>query len=330
MKKVFKKVSPGKAGKASKGTQNIVKSVMQSDQVPFHNIDINESLARKLVVTQFPQWADLPIKSVKFGGWDNRTFRLGEKMSLRLPSAAPYAAQVEKEQHWLPKLAPFLPLPIPTPLAMGNPDKNYPWHWSIYQWIEGENATIESIEDLQEFAITLAHFLAALQNIDSAGGPKLGRHNFFRGGSLNIYDAETRTALIALSGKIDTDLATEVWEGAIRSKWHSKPVWLHGDVAPSNLLVKNGRLNAIIDFGCSGVGDPACDLTIAWTLFSGASREAFFTALPLDGATWARARGWALWKALITLAETIETDIHKSKNAKYRINEVLEDYKRAK
>jgi aminoglycoside phosphotransferase (APT) family kinase protein len=303
---------------------------MQPDHGPTKNNDINERLVRQLLSAQFPQWENLVIKPVEFDGWDNRTFRLGENMSVRLPSAEWYAAQVKKEQHWLPKLAPLLPLSIPVPLAMGHPDKDYPWHWSVYQWIEGENATMERITDLQEFAITLAQFLIALQQIDSTGGPPPGEHNFFRGGPLSVYDSETRNSIRALSGTIDTDLATEVWETSLGTKWHGKPVWLHGDVAASNLLVKQGRLKAIIDFGCLAVGDPACDLTIAWTFFSGVSREAFFTALPLDRATWARARGWALWKALITLAGYLEIDIHKSNNAKYVINEVFEDYRRAK
>jgi aminoglycoside phosphotransferase (APT) family kinase protein len=303
---------------------------MQPDNAPSQNIDINETLVRHLISSQFPQWANLPIKPVEFSGWDNRTFRLGDDMSVRLPSAEWYVAQVEKEQFWLPKLAPFLPLPIPTPLAIGNPDKNYPWQWSIYRWLNGENTTIENISDLQEFATTLAQFIVALQQIDSTGGPPPGQHNFFRGGSLNVYDDETRNSINVLSNEIDTDVATEVWEVAINTTWHRKPVWLHGDFAASNLLLKEGKLGAVIDFGCSGVGDPACDLTIAWTFFSGASREAFITTLALDSATWARARGWALWKALITLVEYIETDIHKSRNAKYVINEVLDDYRSSK
>jgi aminoglycoside phosphotransferase (APT) family kinase protein len=249
---------------------------------------------------------------------------------MRLPSAARYAAQVEKEQHWLPKLTPFLPLSIPVPLAMGNPDKNYPWHWSIYRWLEGENATTENIDDLQEFGTALAQFLVALQQIDTTGGPPPGQHNFFRGGLLNVYDDETRNTIIALSGIINSDIATEVWEVAINAKYRGKPVWLHGDFAPGNLLVKNGRLNAVIDFGGLGVGDPACDLTIAWTFLSGASREAFIKTIALDSATWARARGWALWKALITLVEYIEIDTYKSRNAKYVINEVLNDHRHGK
>jgi aminoglycoside phosphotransferase (APT) family kinase protein len=213
---------------------------------------------------------------------------------------------------------------------MGNPDKNYPWQWSIYRWLDGENATLENIRDLQEFATTLAHFLAALQQIDFAGGPPPGQHNFFRGGSLKVYDDETRNSIAALRNEIDIGLATEVWEAALHAKWRRKPVWLHGDFAASNLLVKQGRLCAVIDFGCSAVGDPACDLTIAWTFLSGASREAFISTLALDSATWARARGWALWKALITLVEHMGTDVQQSRTARHVINEVLNDYRRSK
>jgi len=303
---------------------------MQPDHAPLQNIDINEILVSQLISSQFPQWAKLPIKPVEFSGWDNRTFRLGDDMSVRLPSAKWYAAQVEKEQYWLPKLAPFLPVQIPTPLAMGNPDKNYPWQWSIYRWLDGENATIEKISNLQEFATTLAQFLVALQRIDSTGGPPAGQHNFFRGGSLNVYDDETRNSIVALKNEINTDIATKVWETALNTMWNKEPVWLHGDFATGNLLVNKGKLSAVIDFGCSGIGDPACDLAIAWTFLSGASRNAFIKTLALDGATLARARGWTLWKALITLVKYVETDIHKSRNAKHIIKEVLDDYRHSK
>ena len=248
---------------------------MPSGDMPVAKVDINVSLVGQLVTAQFPQWADLPIRSVEFDGWDNRVFRLGEDMTVRLPSAEAYTPQVEKEHRWLPRLAPLLPLPIPVPLALGVPSDSYPWHWSIYRWLEGENAAIECIDDLQRFATTLARFLAALQLIDPAGGPPPGQHNFFRGGPLAIYDTETRVAIAALHGKIDTDAVTAVWETALKATWHGVPVWFHGDVSAANLLVERGRLSAVIDFGCSGVGDPACDLTIAWTLFSGESREAF-------------------------------------------------------
>ena len=292
-------------------------------------VNINASLVGRLVSAQFPQWADLPIKPVEFDGWDNRTFRLGEDMTVRLPSAEAYTAQVEKEHRWLPRLAPLLPLPIPVPLAMGVPADGYPWHWSVYRWLEGEHATIERIADLHQFATTLAHFLTALQRIDPADGPPPGPHNFYRGGPLTIYDDETRQSIAALDGKLDTDAATAVWESALEATWRGSPVWIHGDVAAGNLLVKNGRLSAVIDFGCSAVGDPACDLVIAWTLLSGESREAFRAALPLDEATWARGRGWALWKGLITLAEHLNTNPSKAGEARRVIDEVLADHKHA-
>jgi aminoglycoside phosphotransferase (APT) family kinase protein len=304
--------------------------LMPSVDTPATKVDINVSLVGQLITAQFPQWADLPIKPVEFDGWDNWTFRLGEDMAVRLPSAEAYTVQVEKEQRWLPRLAPLLPLPIPVPLAMGVPAAGYPWHWSVYRWIDGEKATIERIDDLHRFATTLARFLAALQQIDPAGGPPPGQHNFFRGGPLAIYDTETRDAIAALHGKIDSDAVTGVWEAALNATWHGTPVWLHGDVCAANLLVRKGRLSAVIDFGCSGVGDPACDLTIAWTLFSGGSREAFCAALPVDDGTWARARGWALWKGLITLAEHIDTNPLEAGKARRAILEVLADHKQAK
>ena len=303
---------------------------MQSDNTSSQNINIDENLVSLLVASQFPQWENLLITPVEFSGWDNRTFRLGDNMSVRLPSEEWYVAQVEKEQYWLPKLSPFLPLQIPVPLALGNPDKNYPWRWSIYQWLEGDTATSENISNLHEFAISLAQFLVALQKINSSGGPPPGEHNFFRGGSLNVYDDETRNSIVALKNEINTDIATEVWEAALNTKWNREPVWLHGDFATGNLLVNKGKLSAVIDFGCSGIGDPACDLTIAWTFLSGASRNAFIKALALDSATLARARGWTLWKALITLVEYVEVDIHKSRNAKNIIKEVLDDYRHSK
>lgn len=262
---------------------------------------INAILVRRLIAEQFPQWAHMPIEPVIPNGWDNRTFRLGDEMLVRLPSAAGYVAQVEKEQRWLPQLAPHLPLPIPVPLAQGKPGVGYPWPWSIYRWLPGETAYAALVADLPALAADLAHFLTALQRI-AAAGPPAGEHSFYRGGPLVVYDAETRRALSALAGKIDTEAAAAVWEDALAARWHGPPVWVHGDIAAGNLLVQDGRLAAVIDFGCCAVGDPTCDLVIAWTFFDAESRAVFRTALDLDEGTWARARGWALWKALILLA----------------------------
>ena len=263
-----------------------------------NKIHIDASLVRRLIAGQFPQWADLPIKPVEFSGWDNRTFHLGEQMTARFPSADEYSKQVEKEQFWLPKLAPLLPLKIPIPLAMGKPGEGYPWHWSVYSWLDGKTASLEGIDDVRQFASSLAEFLVALQKIDTTGGPMAGAQNFYRGGSLAVYDIETRQAIKALGDNPNAKIMTEVWDAALSSTWQSSPVWVHGDIAVGNLLVSGGQLSAVIDFGQLGVGDPACDLAIAWTFFTGESRDVFRAALKLDTATWARGRGWALWKTL--------------------------------
>jgi aminoglycoside phosphotransferase (APT) family kinase protein len=288
--------------------------------------DINIALVERLIADQFSRWSHLPITPAVPQGWDNKTFRLGANMSVRLPSAERYKVQVEKEHRWLPRLAPHLPLPIPVPLAKGRPGEGYPFPWSVYRWLEGETATAGGIADLRRFATELAWFLTALQQIDPAGGPPPGRHNFLRGGPLAVYDTETHQAIAALKGTIDTDAAMAAWEAALAATWQGPPVWFHGDVASGNLLVKGGRLSAVIDFGTSGVGDPSCDLAIAWTLFEGESRDAFRAALRLDGATWARGRGWTLWKALITLAEHIDTNPLEAGRARRVIDEVLADH----
>lgn len=289
---------------------------------------IDDTLVRHLVATQFPQWKDLPIRPVALDGWDNRTFHLGERMLVRMPSAVDYVAQVEKEQQWLPKLAPFLPLPIPVPMAIGEPANGYPWKWSIYGWLEGESAAFAHITDLRDFAINLAQFLIALQCIDTTDGPLAGPHSFYRGGALTTYDVETRQAITTLKSKIDVDAATEVWEVALGTTWHRSPVWIHGDVSVGNLLVQEGRLSAVIDFGQLAVGDPACDLAIAWTLFRDESREVFRRMLPLDSGTWARGRAWTLWKALIVVAGLTDPNAIEAVQSRRIIDEVLADHKR--
>ena len=265
--------------------------------------DITAAVAARLVASQFPRWAGLPIRPVAADGWDNTTFRLGEELLVRLPSHKIYAPQVDKEHRWLPVLAPQLALSIPEPVALGAPDGDFPRPWSVYRWIKGQTAATGTIESLSEFAAGVAGFLAALQGIDAAGGPKAGEHNFFRGGPLGTYDRDTRQAIDRLRGDLDTDAATALWDAALCSAWDEPPVWVHGDMAPSNLLVEHGVLTAVIDFGCAAIGDPACDLVMAWTFFANESAEAFRRQLELDDATWMRARGWALWKALITLAQ---------------------------
>jgi aminoglycoside phosphotransferase (APT) family kinase protein len=287
---------------------------------------IDAGLVKRLIATQFPQWSELPVVPVEVDGWDNRTYRLGDEMAVRLPTAEGYTPAVDKEHRWLPVLAPLLPFPIPAPLAKGAPGDGYPFSWSIRRWLDGQTASLDRINELSTFATSVADFILALQRIDAAEGPQAGAHSFYRGASLAHYDAETRRALAVLDGRIDTDTASAVWNDALGAGWQGQPVWFHGDIASGNLLVSNGRLAAVIDFGTSGVGDPACDLVIAWTMFSGDSRQTFRNAVGQDPATWARARGWALWKALICLAEDINANEKRAAVNDHVIDEVLADH----
>jgi aminoglycoside phosphotransferase (APT) family kinase protein len=288
--------------------------------------DITVDLVSRLVRTQFSQWAQLPIRPVEVDGWDNATFRLGDTMSVRLPSAEHYVEAVAKEHRWLPILAPQLPLPVPQPLAMGAPGSGFPWPWSVYRWIDGTPVTTETITDLPQFAADLADFLTALYKLDPADGPPPGTHNFFRGGPLTVYDGEMREQLNALNGHIDTALAAEVWRDALTAAWHGSPVWFHGDAQPGNLLLDHGRLSAVLDFGGCGVGDPACDTTIAWTFLSGDSSRIFRERLPLDSATWVRGRGWAIWKATKVLVAALDNDPQDAALTKGVIQKILADH----
>lgn len=260
-------------------------------------------LVRRLLAAQFPQWADLPVAPVRSAGTDNAIYRLGDGMAVRLPRIHWAVDLVHKEMQWLPRLAPHLPLAIPAPIAMGMPGEGYPWHWSITPWLAGENATIERIAEPSQAATDLARFVRALERIDATGGPPAGPANFGRGVLLALRDARTRAAIADLEGALDTEAVTVAWEAAVgAAPWDRPPVWVHGDLQSGNLLVVGGRLSAVIDFGCLGVGDPAVDLIVAWNLFSGDARDAFREVLAVDDATWVRGRGWALSVALIALS----------------------------
>jgi aminoglycoside phosphotransferase (APT) family kinase protein len=276
--------------------------------------EVMAGVGARLVAEQFPRWAALPVVPVQVQGWDNTTFRLGDELSIRLPSADRYVAAVGKEHRWLPLLAQHLPLPIPEPVAMGRPGEGFPRPWSVYRWIAGEPASECQIADPVGFASALAGFLTALQAIGTSDGPPAGEHNFFRGCPLTPYDAQTRQLIRLTADDIDAKAATSVWDTALASTWERAPVWLHGDMTASNLLVADGALHAVIDFGGTAVGDPACDLVMEWTFFTGDSAAAFRRGLNLDEATWARGRGWALWKALIGIGNEMESgdDAHAS------------------
>jgi aminoglycoside phosphotransferase (APT) family kinase protein len=280
-------------------------------------------LVRRLVAGQFPRWSGLRVRPVDDQGWDNRTFRLGDEMLVRLPTAAAYALAVAKEHRWLPVFAPGLPLRIPVPLARGEPDEGFPYAWSVYRWLEGDPAGRAVIGDLTAFGSDIAEFLVALQRIDPTGGPGPGLHNWFRGGPLARFDPSVRQALVILAGVIRADAAEEIWDRALRADWDGRPVWFHGDMARGNLLVRDGALGAVIDFGTCGVGDPACDLAIAWTLLHENGRTAFRDRLDPDEATWARGKGWALWKALVGCAGAVRDGDRPPADAWYALEQML-------
>ena len=288
------------------------------------SVRIDLPLVRRLVSDQFPQWADLAVKPVEFDGHDNRTFRLGDTMAIRMPCAERYA-HGSTEHQWLPKLGPLLPLPVPIPLGEGTPGQGFPWPWSVNTWIEGRNASIERIGDLEAFAGDLADFLNTLQSIDTTNAPAPGPHNFFRGGELSVYDSETRACIDGLRDVIDVDAAISAWESAVETKWDLPSVWIHGDVAVGNLLVADGRLCAVIDFGQLAAGDPSCDVTIAWTLFSGQSRDRFRADLAVDEAVWVRGHGWGLWKALLDMSTQRATHPEAAAKAERVIRDILAD-----
>ncbi|MET8982429.1 aminoglycoside phosphotransferase family protein [Streptomyces sp. NPDC004539] len=266
--------------------------------------DPDAGLVRSLIAGQFPEWSGLPVRPVARQGWDNRTFRLGEELSVRLPSAEGYVAAVAKEDRWLPVLAKELTMPLPAPVAVGRPSAAYPFPWSVRRWLPGE--TVEAADadavDRVRLARDLGEFLRRLREVPAEGGPAAGRHSWFRGCHPSVYGDQVAESLVTLADEVDVAACRAVWGEALVSAWPSAPVWFHGDVSAGNLLVRGGRLSAVIDFGTCGVGDPACDLVIAWTYFEGAEREAFREAVGLPDDAWRRARGWALWKALVVLA----------------------------
>lgn len=280
-------------------------------------IDVEADLAARLIAEQFPQWATLPVHAVETQGWDNRTFRVGDRLKARFPRAPGYALQVETEARWLPELARHLPVPIPAPVAMGKPGDGYPFAWSVQTWIGGDVVDARLAESVA-LARDVADFLNTLRQAPAEGAPLAGARNFHRGGRLAVYDGEARAAAAALRGEIDVRWALAVWDAALAMEWREAPAWVHGDMAAGNLLAEDGRLCAVIDFGCLGVGDPACDLAIAWTLFRGEAREVFSREIGLDTDCWARTRGWVLWKAMITLARNRGDD-----GARRVIGEVL-------
>lgn len=265
-------------------------------------MDINQQLVSDLVRQQFPEFNELPIVPVNKQGWDNRTFRLGEAFSIRLPSNASYASAVHKEAKVLNALGKHLSVATPEIVALGKPSEAYPLPWSIRRWVPG--ATVEDTPtiDLPVFAKSLGQCLAELRAMPRENGPYAGRHSFYRGCHPSVYGDEIKESLRRLQGKVDADTCLAIWHRGTRTAWTKAPVWFHGDVATGNIIVDRDTVRAFIDFGLCGLGDPACDFVMAWTYFTGDNRKIFRSACSVDDDTWNRARAWALWKALVCLS----------------------------
>ena len=288
-------------------------------------VDTDPVLVRRLVGGQFPEWAELPIEPVLSHGTDNALYLLGDDKVVRLPRHERTEGTLEQEHRWLPRLAPLVPFAIPEPLVRGAPAEGYPWRWSVYRWLEGEPATPQRVDDEQRLMSDLVELLAALRRIDLDGGPPPSRHNALRGEPPALRDVETRTWIAALAGRIDAPAATALWEAVIGAPaWEGPPVWVHGDLDARNLLLRDGRLTGVIDWGCLAVGDPAWDVMVAWKMLSAETRDSFRTALSIDDATWTRARGLALSQAVGALSYyTLETNPELVREGERWLAEVL-------
>ena len=274
-----------------------------------------------LISQQFPQYAHLEIRKVVKSGHDNRTFHLGNDFSLRFPSALEYSTQVIKEHKYCKVLQKNLSFQITEPIELGYPTDLFPFHFSINKWIEGESLNPLNLIDKNQLAKDCAKFLVELKQCDTNDGPPPGSHNFYRGGNLSVYHDETIQA-IHQCVDLNQSQCLKIWVSGINSTQNNLNYWIHGDFEKDNLLIKNGKLCAVIDFGNMAVGDPACDYVIAWTYFDHLSRKIFLDDLHIDQATINRSKAWALWKALITLNNPKRRD-----SALYTLNEILNDSK---
>jgi aminoglycoside phosphotransferase (APT) family kinase protein len=294
--------------------------------MPLGEVDIDEALVRRLIREQHPEWAGLPIAEVCAYGTDNVIYRLGDDMVVRLPRLPRAAEMVDKEQRWLPRLAPLLPLAIPVPLAKGAPDDAFPYPWSVCRWLDGESFADQPDVDLCDVAVGLGRFLDALQRIDTTAGPRSSRAEPVS--TRDDDDVRSTIGHLGAEGILDPDVATAVWDAALAAPaWDRPPVWIHGDLFPGNLLVDHRRLTAIIDFGLVGLGDPACDMLPAWTVLTARTRDLFRAGLGIDDATWARGRGWALSAGLGAVRVYRTTNPALAAAGWHAIDETVADYR---
>jgi aminoglycoside phosphotransferase (APT) family kinase protein len=286
-------------------------------------IETDVELVRRLLAAQFPEWADLAIDRVASYGTDHDIYRLGDQLAARLPRIGWATEQAAKEAEWLPKLAPHLPLAVPVLVALGRPAERYPFEWSVYEWLPGENAN-GTIDDLDQAAVDLAAFVNALRQLDTTGAhPRPPRG---RGAPLAELDEQVRRSIAQLGDRADDDATLRAWEESLdAAASDGEEVWVHGDLLPGNLLVVEGRLSAVIDFGGLNVGDPACDLQPAWNVFADGSRARYRAELQADDASWLRGRGWALYQAVSALPYYWHTNPGMIRQASHALAQVLAD-----
>ena len=296
---------------------------MAAPKMHADEVHTDVALVRRLLAGQFPHWAGLAIEPVVSYGTDHDIYRLGDDLAVRLPRIGWATRQATKEAEWLPKLAPQLPLAVPVQLAIGHPADSYPFAWSVYRWLPGENSN-DTIEDLDQAAVDLAAFVRALRRVDPTDAhPRPARS---RGAPLAELDQDVRRAIAELGDRVDVDAALGSWEESLgAAAWAGEEVWVHGDLLPGNLLVVDGRLSAVIDFGCLNVGDPACDLQPAWNVFAGESRARYRAELDVDDASWLRGRGWALYQAVMALPYYWDTNPGMIRQASHALMQVLAD-----
>jgi aminoglycoside phosphotransferase (APT) family kinase protein len=262
------------------------------------DIDIDEALVRTLLREQHPDLAGLELREV-VGGWDNRMWRLGEDLAVRLPRTPRAPRLLRTEQQWLPVLAPSLPLPVPSPVRVGEPSGRFPRAWTVARWVHGEPADRTPISR-PEAAGTLAGFLTALHRKAPGDAPA----NPDRGVPLKTLEDHFDQCLTVVARSEIAAEVGDVWAQAVAAPaWAEAPVWLHGDLHPANVVVSDGTLSGVIDFGEMCAGDPATDLAAAWLLLPASTASPFFDAYAgANNATIRRAQGWAVLRALHLIA----------------------------
>lgn len=291
--------------------------------VSFHNyvMELDLTTIQKIISIQYPKYASFEIRNVVKSGHDNQTFHLGNEYSLRFPSAYDYSSQVLKEHQFCKKLQESISYRITEPIELGQPSDLFPYHFSINSWIDGESMNEFNVKDKNQLAYDLAQFLNELKQCDPHLGPLPGPHNFYRGGNLSTYHEETIQA-IKECDDFDQTECLKIWHTGLNSDFKGPNTWIHGDLEKDNLLIKDDRLYAVIDFGNMGIGDPACDYVMAWTYFNIESRQIFLQAFGINQAMINRAKAWALWKAIISL-----NNPNSRLTAINTLNELLSDSK---